>query len=237
MLKFDIVRQLKEIERGDKVIIAIDSIGNTASLKELEDALDEKSVADMQRAKSIKSLFRMVTPSLVAKDIPCLAICHTYNTMEMYSKAIISGGTGLMYSANTGFIITKSQEKEGTDLIGYNFKLTVEKSRYVKEKSKLEFTVTFDGGIKTYSGLMDIALESGHVVKPNQGWYQKVDISTGELIGGKLRLKDTETEEFWSDILKCDKFDNFIMGKYKLGHKLEESRNREAEIDALDSDD
>ena len=114
-------------------------------------------------------------------------------------NGVVTHNTGLMYSANTGFIITKSQEKDGTDLIGYNFKLTVEKSRYVKEKSKLEFTVTFDGGIKTYSGLMDIALESGHVVKPNQGWYQKVDISTGELIGGKLRLKDTETEEFWSD--------------------------------------
>lgn len=92
MLKFDMVKQLKELNRGDKVIFVIDSIGNTASLKELQDALDEKTVAEMQRAKVMKGLFRMVTPSLVNKDIPCIAICHTYSTMEMYSKQIISGG-------------------------------------------------------------------------------------------------------------------------------------------------
>src|SRR5210317_2596719 len=38
-LKFDLVGQLENIERGDKVIIIIDSIGNLASKKELEDAL------------------------------------------------------------------------------------------------------------------------------------------------------------------------------------------------------
>jgi hypothetical protein len=92
MLKFDIVKQLQEIKRGDKVIFVIDSIGNTASLKELTDALDEKTVAEMQRAKNIKGLFRIVTPSLVNKDIPCIAICHTYSDMGMYPKQIISGG-------------------------------------------------------------------------------------------------------------------------------------------------
>ena len=92
MLKFDIVKQLQEIERGDKVIFVIDSIGNTASLKELTDALDEKSVSEMQRAKTIKSLFRMVTPSLVNKDIPCICICHTYQEMSLYPKQIIGGG-------------------------------------------------------------------------------------------------------------------------------------------------
>lgn len=81
MLKFDMVKQLKELDRGDKVIFVIDSIGNTASLKELQDALDEKTVAEMQRAKVIKGLFRMVTPSLVNKNIPCIAVCHTYDEM------------------------------------------------------------------------------------------------------------------------------------------------------------
>ncbi len=66
-LKFDLVNQLEQIERGDKVVIMIDSIGNLASKKELEDALNEKSVADMSRAKALKGLFRMVTPMLTMK--------------------------------------------------------------------------------------------------------------------------------------------------------------------------
>lgn len=91
-LKFDIVQRLKEIEKNDKIFIMIDSIGNLASKKEVEDAENEKSVADMSRAKSIKSLFRIITPHLTTKNIPCLAINHVYQTMELYSKAIVSGG-------------------------------------------------------------------------------------------------------------------------------------------------
>lgn len=91
-LKFDLVAQLDNIERGDKVIIFIDSIGNLASKKETEDALEQKSVADMSRAKAIKSLFRIVTPQLTVKDLTCIAINHTIQTMEMFSKTVVTGG-------------------------------------------------------------------------------------------------------------------------------------------------
>ena len=91
-LKFDIMTQLKEITRKDRVMIIIDSIGNLASKKEVEDALDQKSVADMSRAKQLKSLFRMVTPHLTLKDVPMAVINHTYKTMEMYSKDVVGGG-------------------------------------------------------------------------------------------------------------------------------------------------
>ena len=56
-LKFDIVAQLEALDAKDDVIIVIDSVGNLASKKELEDAQNEKSVADMSRAKAFKSLF------------------------------------------------------------------------------------------------------------------------------------------------------------------------------------
>jgi RecA/RadA recombinase len=91
-LKFDIVNRLNEIDKKDKVFIMIDSIGNLASKKEVEDAENEKSVADMSRAKQLKSLFRIITPHLTTKNIPCLAINHIYMTQEMYSKPIVSGG-------------------------------------------------------------------------------------------------------------------------------------------------
>lgn len=91
-LKFDIVSRLQEIEKNDKVFIMIDSVGNLASKKEVEDAENEKSVADMTRAKSLKSLFRIVTPILTIKNIPMLAINHIYMTQEMFSKPVVSGG-------------------------------------------------------------------------------------------------------------------------------------------------
>jgi len=91
-LKFDIMNQLSNIERGDRVMILIDSIGNLASKKEVEDALEQKSAADMTRAKQIKSLFRMVTPHLTLKDIPMVVVNHTYMEIGMFPKAIVGGG-------------------------------------------------------------------------------------------------------------------------------------------------
>ncbi|MGL6229402.1 MAG: recombinase RecA [Culicoidibacterales bacterium] len=91
-LKFDAIKKLEEVKRGDKVVFYIDSVGNAASKKEVEDAKDEKSVSDMTRAKQLKSLFRMVTPYLTMLDIPMVCINHTYQTQEMYAKTVVSGG-------------------------------------------------------------------------------------------------------------------------------------------------
>lgn len=91
-LKFDLMQQLNNVERGEHLIIVIDSIGNLASKKEVEDALDQKSVADMTRAKQNKSLFRMVTPHLSLKDIPMVVVNHTYKEIGMFPKDIVGGG-------------------------------------------------------------------------------------------------------------------------------------------------
>lgn len=219
MLKFDMVNQLKGIERGDKVIFVIDSIGNTASLKELQDATDEKSVAEMQRAKTIKAVFRMITPSLVNKDIPCIAICHTYSEMTLYPRQIISGGSGLIYSSNQALIISKTQDK-GSDgeIDGWNFTLMAEKSRYIRQKSKLTFNVNYENGINKFSGLLDLALESGNVKKVSVGWYSKVDTKTGEIEDKKYRERDTNNAEFWKSILADTTYHTFIKEKYQISN-------------------
>lgn len=215
-LKFDIMQQLNSVERGEHLMIVIDSIGNLASKKEVEDALDGKSVADMSRAKQMKSLFRMVTPHLSLKDIPMVVVNHTYKEIGLYPKDIVGGGTGSYYSADNIFILGRQQEKDGTELTGYNFIINVEKSRYVKEKSKIPVSVSFDGGLSKWSGLLDIALESGHVIKPSNGWYQKVDVETGEMDEKKYRIKDTDTKDFWMPILLSKSFNDFVKNKYSL---------------------
>jgi RecA/RadA recombinase len=215
-LKFDLVKKLEEIKKSDKVIIFIDSIGNLASKKEVEDANDGKSVADMTRAKSMKSLFRIITPHLTLKDIPCIVINHTYETQEMYSKQVVSGGTGVMYSSNNVWIIGRSQEKDGTELVGYSFTINIEKSRFVKEKSKLKFLVKFDGGIDKYSGLLDLALDSGHVKKPSNGWYSRVDTETGVIEDKKWREADTHNKEFWRPILGNQEYLDFVKNTFQL---------------------
>jgi RecA/RadA recombinase len=216
-LKFDIMQQFEDIERGDKLMVILDSIGNLASKKEVDDALDGKSVADMSRAKQVKSLFRMITPHLTIKDVPMIVVNHTYKEIGMFPKDIVGGGTGSYYSADNIYILGRQQDKDGTEIIGYHFIINVEKSRYVKEKSKIPISVSFDGGISKYSGVLDLAIESGHVVKPSNGWYSKVDQTTGE-IGEKKRLVDTTSPDFMEPILNDKKFKEFVKQKYEIAY-------------------
>ena len=209
-LKHDSMAQLNNLERGDHLIVIIDSVGNLASRKEVEDALDGKSVADMSRAKQLKSLFRMVTPHLTLKDIPMIVVNHTYKEIGMFPKDIVSGGTGVYYSADNIYIIGRQQEKDGTELTGYNFIINVEKSRHVREKSKIPIEVSFEGGISKWSGLLDVALNGGFVIKPSNGWFSR----KGE--EEKFRAKDTYTKEFWMPILASKEFQEYITKTYLM---------------------
>lgn len=216
-LKFDIMKQLKEIKRSDKVIILVDSIGNLASKKEIEDALDGKSVADMTRAKQLKSLFRMITPHLSLKDIPMAVVNHTYKEIGMFPKDIVGGGTGSMYSSDNVWILGRQQDKDGSDIAGYHFIINIEKSRYVKEKSKIPITISWDGGINKWSGLLDVALEGGYIVKPKNGWYALVDRETGEIQQPNMRAKEiVNNKEFWMKMFKDTDFPKYIEKKYKM---------------------
>jgi RecA/RadA recombinase len=217
-LKFDLIAQLDTLDRDDEVVIVIDSIGNLASKKELEDAKDEKSVADMSRAKALKGLFRMVTPYLTMKNIPLIAINHTYKEIGLFPKDIVGGGTGITYSADNIWILGRQQDKKGTEIQGYHFVINVEKSRYVKERSKIPITVSWDGGVRKYSGLLDCALAGGYVTKPSNGWYAVVDQETGE-VGPKVRHDVTNDKSFWDPVFAETDFKDFLMKQYKIGYR------------------
>jgi RecA/RadA recombinase len=221
-LKFDITKQLENIEKGDKVVIVIDSVGNLASKKEVEDALNEKSVADMSRAKALKSLFRIVTPHLNLKDIPLIAVNHTYKEIGLFPKDIVSGGTGIYYSADAIWIIGRQQEKVGTEIQGYHFVINIEKSRHVREKSKIPITVTFEGGIGKWSGLMDIAEKGGYIRRPKVGWLEPINPETGEVLSEKLlRAKDiVDNKEFWVNMFEQTDLANFIKNAYTVGGNI-----------------
>jgi len=215
-LKFDITKQLQEMEKDDRVMIIIDSIGNLASKKEVEDALNEKSVADMSRAKQLKSLFRIITPHLNLKDIPLVAVNHTYKEIGMFPKDIVSGGTGAYYSADAIWIIGRQQEKEGKEIQGYHFVINIEKSRYVREKSKIPITVTYEGGIDKWSGLLDVCESAGYIRKPKVGWYEAVNPETGEVLSEKnMRAKEIiGNNKFWNMMFEKTNLAEYIKNKY-----------------------
>jgi len=147
-----------------------------------------------------------------------VVVNHIYMTQEMFSKPVVSGGTGIYYSADNIWIIGRQQDKDDKELLGYHFVINIEKSRYVKEKSKIPITVGFDSGINKWSGLLDLALEGKYITKPKQGWYAIVNQETGEIEGKNYRANEiVDNNDIWKNLIAETNFADWIRNKYSLG--------------------
>lgn len=223
-LKFEMAKQLKDIETGDDVIFFLDSLGNAASLKECEDAIEQKSVADMSRAKSIASLFRVITPSLYLKRIPCIVVNHTMKTMDFYPVELPKGGNGGIYSSNTIWLIGKNKLKEKDEHTGYKFLIKMYKSRDIKDNAVFPITVRFEGGIAKWSGMDELALQLGIIQKCRIGkssgyTYQPIE-------GNPIQIleRDVDTDDaFWERILKETDFEYRVECLYQFGKATKDS--------------
>ena len=162
-LKTDMANLVTDVKEGEKVFIAIDSLGMLPSLKEVTDALNSKESVDMTRAKQIKSLIRIVMPHIALKDIYVVILNHSYKTLELYAKDVASGGNAAQYAGHTLWFISKAQEKEGDELAGYRFTIKAALSRYVKEQSTFPIVAIYGEGIKKYSGIFDLAFDAGFI--------------------------------------------------------------------------
>lgn len=152
-------------------------------------------------------------------------------------NGVASHNTGSYYSADNIFILGRQQEKDGTEIAGWNFIINVEKSRYVKEKAKIPITVKFDGGLSKWSGLMDMALEAKIVTKPSNGWYSRVDPATGEVEPKKWRLAETESKEFWLPVLTEKAFQIWVKNNYQISAgQLMSDESIDEELAAIEDD-
>jgi RecA/RadA recombinase len=213
----------KSGKKNDKVVIFLDSLGNLASNKETEDAQDGKTTADMTRAKVIKSIFRIVTTKVNILDIPMVVINHTYDSMDLFSKPIVSGGSGIQYASANILTITKAQQKDkDNEISGYKFTLVPLMSRYVKEKTKLPIYVFDDQGIPKYSGLIDFAKDFGIVsqcrVGVKGGWKFVLDGINGEDPAEYKCLTDNihTDANFWETIFKYTDFTDLLQHKFSI---------------------
>lgn len=202
--KIDVVTQLNSIERGDKVFLGVDSLGGLYSTKESEDAKDAKIVADVgNRQKIMKSIMRLVVPLVNMKEIPFFGITHSYSTLEIYSKQVVSGGTSLMYAANTVLLFSR-RKNQNKDEAGYEFVIKIEKSRFCKDTVKLPLVAPENGAFKKWSGLFDLAIEYGFITQSG-AWYEVPCLSVYE--GKKVRKTQIENnDEFWKQIFEETNF-------------------------------
>ena len=69
----------------------------------------------------------------------------------------MGGGSGLKYAASTIIYLSKSKEKDGTDVVGNIIKCEAKKSRFTQEGSKVATRLFFDErGLDKYYGLLEL---------------------------------------------------------------------------------
>lgn len=178
------------------------------------------------KVKSINSVGRKPVYDLSVKS-------DNYDEQQyVLENGVVTHNTGIYYSSDNIWIVGRRQNKKGTDIIGYDFVINVEKSRYVKEKSKIPISVTWDGGVSEYSGLLDVALAGEYARKPSNGWYEGVNPETGEVLTGKARLDATQKKEFWDPIFANTDFAEFITKQYQMGKQSTVNMDEIVEEDA-----
>lgn len=212
--KADIANLVENIEEGDNVLIAVDSIGMLPSKKETQDALDNKDTVDMTRAKQLKSVFRIITPHICKKSVPVVVINHSYQTMDLYGKEVAAGGRGAQYAGHTLWFITKAKDMDGKEQEGFVFTIKSGLSRYVKENSVFPVTAEFGSGIQKYSGIFDIAKELDFIVSPKMGWYKLASWEDG--ISAKRRKDLEEDDALMQSLVDDPEFEKAVNLKFKL---------------------
>ena len=145
------------------LMFVLDSLGMLSTSKEMDDALADKQVRDMTKSQLIKGAFRILTLKLGQAQIPMIVTNHTYDVIGSYVPTKeMGGGAGLKYAASTIVFLTKSKEKEGTDLVGNIIKCEAKKSRLSKEGSKVATRLYFEErGLDKYYGLIELGEKYG----------------------------------------------------------------------------
>jgi RecA/RadA recombinase len=191
-----------------KFIVAIDSLGNLASGKEIRDAIAGKDASDVgQRAKAIKSMMRTLTYKAAKAKVPILFSNHIYDSMEMFPSLVKtqSGGKGPIYLASVLVQLNTRNEKTSdnpneasvaisNNVSGVTLSAMTVKNRFVPNFLKTELYLNFKTGLDKYSGLFDIAL-AYNVLEKNGNRYNFGDVNMG------FRKDIEKNSEAWEKIM------------------------------------
>jgi RecA/RadA recombinase len=159
-------------------MFVLDSLGNLSTTKEIEDSSEGKETRDMTRSQVIKSVFRVLTLKLGKVGVPMLVTNHTYDVVGAYVPTKeMGGGSGLKYAASTIIHLTKSKEKDGTEIVGNIIKCKAQKSRFTKENSIAETRLFYDTGLDPYYGLLELGEKHG-IFSKSAGRYEINGVKT-----------------------------------------------------------
>tara|TARA_R110000824_G_scaffold171392_1_gene348909 strand:- start:1308 stop:2354 length:1047 start_codon:yes stop_codon:yes gene_type:complete len=201
---------IEESKLQGRFIISIDSLGNLASQKEVNDAAAGKAAMDMgMRAKSLKSMMRLLTYKAARTGTTILFANHTYDDPgAMYPTLVKSqaGGKGPIYLASVLVQLAGKSEKqddgneadqmlpEAKKYSGTTLRALTVKNRFIPPFLECEMYLNFKTGLDKYAGLKDVAVNHG-IIQQNGATFTMDDKKLGYYKNWR------DDEELWEKIL------------------------------------
>jgi RecA/RadA recombinase len=234
-----ITKKMQEAKRTGselpKMMIILDSAGNLATQKEIDDAVSGNEKSDMTRSKILKSIFRIIMTPLADLKIPFLFTNHTYQTQDFISRQVAGGGTGPEYAASIVLFLNKAQLKEGDQKAGIVVTAKPNKNRFAKPQN-IKFHLHYTEGMNRYVGLEqyidweDIGITRGVIEKG-----EKVPKKTARNWICKHLEETVPNKEFFTERV----FTKEILEKIdkKIYDLFNYNTNVEFDVDAIMEDD
>jgi len=136
-----------------RIMVILDSAGNLATQKEIDDAASGSDKSDMTRARLLKSTFRILMTQMGICKIPFLFTNHVYQTQDLFSKQVAGGGTGPEYAASIILFLNKAKLADGNST-GIIVTAKPNKNRFAKP-TPVKFWIDFNKGMNPYVGLQE----------------------------------------------------------------------------------
>jgi len=211
-VSLNLINAYEESSDPTPIMMALDSVGQLASNKEVADTAEGNDKRDMTKQAKLKGAFRTLLLKLGHNKIPLIIAAHTYNQIGAYVPTeVVAGGEGLIYAATSIILMRASKDKDAeNNPIGVKITCNVEKSRLTKKWAKAVVLLNFKTGILPYSGLLEFGEESGIIERVGN----RYKFPNGELAFEKAIQTSPETY-FTKDVL--DLLDEQAKKTFPLG--------------------
>lgn len=137
---------------------------------------------------------------------------------------VVTHNSGFKYAASTIIMLSKSKEKDGTDVVGNIIRAKTHKSRLSKENQQVEIRLFYDErGLDKYYGLPQLARLAG--IWPGTGNRYEIE---GKKVWEKEILRNPELY-FTDEVM--EKIDVVAQGLFQYGGGDLEEEDTEEEVE------
>lgn len=230
----------KEGQSIPKLFVVLDSAGNLATQKEIDDAKAGQEKQDMTRAKVMKSIFRILMSKMGVIGASFVFSNHCYSTLDLFAQQIAAGGSGAEYGASIIMCVNKAKLKEGTEQVGIIVNAKPTKNRFCKPVV-IKFHIDYNKGLNPYVGLDEYYswdrcgvgrgkfLTEKEALKSWSDDYKKVECADGEVKyfapsetgrniccddGSVYQLKSLFSKDVWTKE-RLERIDSYIQSEFK----------------------